>query len=313
MNDRHATPPPLDRFVDADWLASLAAASRVEDLGPDGVDLTSELTLPGDVVAPGRVTSRQPGVIAGLAAAPFWLEAYRDLPGAHALRWTPLARDGERIEAGAAIAELTGPARAVLSLERPLLNLVGALSGVATLTRRFVDAVAHTPARILETRKTLPGYRGLAKYACACGGATTHRMGLYDAVLVKDNHLSGLTPSEVAHRVASLLEASRSRSPRPAFVMVEVDQLEAVLTLASRPDVVLLDNFAPAEVRRARRLRDATCDAGPPQLEVSGGVTLDTVAAYAEAGADRISVGALTHSAGVLDVGLDVEMEPRRP
>ena len=219
------------------------------------------------------------------------------------------------VEAGQIVAMVEGPAQKLLTAERPALNLIGRLSGIATLTRRYVDGVAGTKARIYDTRKTTPGLRRLEKYAVRCGGGCNHRQGLFEAILIKDNHLAlgaqsdsgrpGFSPAEAIEEARRFF--ARKRSPEAAsasIVEIEVDtldQLDAVLPAG--PDIVLLDNMGPAKLEEAVARRDSVNPA--VQLEASGGVNLDTVRAIAESGVDRISVGALTHSAVVLDVALD--------
>jgi nicotinate-nucleotide pyrophosphorylase (carboxylating) len=210
-----------------------------------------------------------------------------------------LAEDGQAVDAGAGVLRISGSARALLTAERVALNFVQRLSGVATATARFVAAVAGTRARILDTRKTTPGWRRFEKYAVACGGGTNHRVGLHDLVLIKDNHLAalaGAAPNPVAAAV------NRARELWPALrVEVEADTLEQVrLAVEAGADIILLDNMPPARLREA-----AALVAGRAQLEASGGVTLNTVRAIAETGVDFISVGAVTHSARAVDLGLD--------
>jgi nicotinate-nucleotide pyrophosphorylase (carboxylating) len=232
-------------------------------------------------------------------------------------KWRPLANDGDAVQAGAALAEIAGEARDLLTAERLLLNLVGRLSGIATLTRQYVDAIAGTRARIYDTRKTTPGLRRLEKYAVRCGGGTNHRTGLFDAVLIKDNHLAfaaaahvAATPREAVERArqfvaetASSLEASPDGKPA-ILIEVEVDTLDQLRdVLPALPDIVLLDNMPPDVLREAVALRDAA--APQVELEASGGISLHSVRAAAESGVERISVGGLTHSASSLDVGLD--------
>jgi nicotinate-nucleotide pyrophosphorylase (carboxylating) len=235
------------------------------------------------------------------------------------LTCTHWAQDGDRVSRGAPLAEISGPARSLLVAERPLLNFLGHLSGIATLARRYVDAVAGTRARIYDTRKTLPGFRRLEKYAVRMGGASNHRLGLFDGVLIKDNHLaqgaemSGAarySPPEAVRRAREFVQERIVAEPQrrahweAMLVEVEVDRLEQLdAVLPERPDVVLLDNM-PAEVlREAVRRRDAA--APDVELEASGGVNLSTVRGLAESGVERISVGGLTHSAHWWDVGLD--------
>lgn len=261
--------------------------------------------------AQGRATirARVPGVVAGLRGAALVLEEYD-----RRLECRPLVADGSRIEPGQALAELRGPARSLLTAERPLLNLLGRLSGIATLARRYVDAVAATPARVYDTRKTMPGWRRLEKYAVRCGGAYNHRLGLFDGVLIKDNHLAlgaaepgraHYTPAEAVARARQFLanlEATYSAAEMLVEVEVEtLDQLREVLRAG--PDLVLLDNMPPAVLREAVEMRNVLAPA--IELEASGGVHLETIGEIAQSGVERISVGALTHSAEWLDVGLD--------
>ncbi|MHB8901665.1 MAG: carboxylating nicotinate-nucleotide diphosphorylase [Thermoguttaceae bacterium] len=290
-------------------LRELIARMLEEDLADEG-DCTSIALVPED--APGRaaVVARQPGVVAGLLAAEVVLAQVHP-----ALGWHADVEDGAAVRAGQTVARVDGPARHLLTAERPVLNLLGRLSGVATLTGRYVDAVRGTQARIYDTRKTTPGMRRLEKYAVRCGGGCNHRLGLFEAVLIKDNHLAlgaqadagrpRFTPAEAVLEARRYLD--RTRSPQAAevsIVEIEVDtlrQLEDVLP--ARPDIVLLDNMGPELLRQAVQLRDRLSPS--TELEASGGVNLDTVRAIAESGVDRISVGALTHSASVLDVALD--------
>jgi nicotinate-nucleotide pyrophosphorylase (carboxylating) len=257
------------------WLA--------EDVGAG--DATSNAVIDEDAVCEARILVKEPGVVCGLRAAASVFDAL----GA---RLEPLVADGDRVEPGP-VARVEGPARAVLTGERLALNLVGRLSGIATLTRRYVDAVEGTGATILDTRKTTPGLRELEKEAVRCGGGTNHRFGLDDGVLIKDNHLR-LAPS--------ISEAVRRARSTGLPVEVECDTLDQVgEALAAGADRILLDNMTPDELRAAVSLA-----AGRTELEASGGVSLDTVRAIAETGVDFISVGALTHSARALDVSLEV-------
>jgi nicotinate-nucleotide pyrophosphorylase (carboxylating) len=260
-----------------------------EDLGRAG-DLTSLACVPQDARLRVSWTARQPGVLAGLACARLALHALA--PDA---RFEALVEDGQRVGAGQALARADAPARAILSSERTGLNLMGRLSGIATLTRAYVDAVAGTGARITDTRKTTPGLRHLEKYAVRCGGGVNHRFGLDDAILIKDNHVAacgGVRPA---------LERARAAAGHLVKIELEVDsldQLEDALPLA--PDVIMLDNFSLGDLRAAVALA-----AGRVILEASGGVRLETVRDIAETGVQVISVGALTHSAPGLDIGLD--------
>lgn len=285
--------PELNEFISNTHLDRLIRLAIDEDMGSHRRDLSSELTIPVNARGEGKFIPRQSGVACGLMVLPRLAAAFD--PDLHV---TLLARGGQHIEPGQAIAEATGSMRAILAFERTALNFLCHLSGIATLTARYVDAVAGTRARIYDTRKTVPGLRGLAKYAVACGGGMNHRFGLHDAVLVKDNHLAH-TPME---RLGDVLPAAK---PLAAFVEVECDTLAQVeRVLKMDVDLVLLDNMPPDTLREAVALRDRL--APRVELEASGGVTLQTVRAIAETGVNRIAVGALTHSAPALDIGLDV-------
>jgi nicotinate-nucleotide pyrophosphorylase (carboxylating) len=265
-----------------------------EDLGSG--DVTSLATVPAEASARAVMVARQALVVAGVdfARAAFEQRSAR-------VEIEVVCADGMAAEAGQVILRVNGPARALLEAERVALNYVQRLSGIATMTRRFVTAVAGTSARILDTRKTTPGWRRFEKYAVACGGGANHRQGLYDQVLIKDNHLAmlrGEHPNPVAAAV------SRARAAFPGLrVEVEADTLDQVReALDAGADIVLLDNMDPEQVKAAVALV-----AGRIRTEASGGVSLQNVRGLAEAGVDDISVGALTHSAGSVDVGLDFE------
>jgi nicotinate-nucleotide pyrophosphorylase (carboxylating) len=212
--------------------------------------------------------------------------------------------DGSSLDVGTVVAELTGPVRSLLAIERVALNFLTHLCGIATLTARYVAAVAGTDATICDTRKTLPGLRALGKYAVACGGGVNHRLGLHDAMLIKDNHLAHLPADQWQAVLSDAIERARADRPGLAFVEIEVDRIDQLRpALACNPDFVLLDNMSVPQLRQAVSIRDA--EAPGVQLEASGGVTLETVRPIAEAGVDRISVGALTHSAPALDLAVD--------
>ena len=311
--------PVLSEFVNDVSLGQLIETARREDLGPAGVDATSSLFIDASAMGRARFVSRRAGTVAGLATLPRMIEAYDPQLQLH----TRL-EDGARVAPGTVLAELGGPLRSILKLERVALNLLGHLSGVATHTAAFVERVAGTSARIYDTRKTLPGLRGLQKYAVACGGGHTHRLGLYDAVLIKDNHLAHLSPADWPDALRRIAERARREVEGLKFVMVEVDtleQLDAVLGVGpAAVDLVLLDNMDLSQLREAVSRRDAARTAwktrGDPadaptrtvgiELEASGGVGLETVAGIAATGVDRISVGGLTHSSPTLDIGLDI-------
>jgi len=265
-----------------------------EDLGRAG-DVTAMACIPEGARMKAAFAVRKPGVLAGIDCVRLAVLAM-DPKASIDLR----LRDGDAFEAGAVLAVVEADARAFLSAERTALNLVGRLSGVATSTRTYVEAVAGTKARIADTRKTTPGLRALEKHAVACGGGINHRFGLDDAILIKDNHVA------ICGGVAEAVRRAKAFAPHLMKVEVEVDgldQLDAVLALideGAAPDVIMLDNFSLDDLRAA-----VARVAGRIVLEASGGVDLTTVRGIAETGVDVISVGALTHSAPVLDIGLD--------
>jgi nicotinate-nucleotide pyrophosphorylase (carboxylating) len=277
----------------------LVELALAEDLGPTG-DRTSTALIPAD--QPGRAVfiARAPGVVAGLPAAEVVLAAVDA-----ALTLDVHIPDGSPVQKGDRIATVSGPLRSILVAERTALNFLQRLSGVATLTRRYVEAVAGLNAKVLDTRKTTPGWRLLEKYAVRMGGGANHRLGLYDGVLIKDNHLAGLgDPATAVRRAVELARADPGNAGLP--VEVEVDSLAQLeQALAVRPEVVLLDNMPLETLRAAVARRDAVSPR--TLLEASGGVNLATIRAIAETGVDRISVGALTHSAPALDIALDYE------
>jgi nicotinate-nucleotide pyrophosphorylase (carboxylating) len=271
-------------------VAEVVRRALAEDLGDAG-DVTTLATVPLDATATGRLVARRPGVLAGLDAAAHVFEVV----SAGALRFEPVRQDGDGLEPGAVLASVSGPLAPMLTAERTALNLLGHLSGIATLTRRWADAVAGTGARVRDTRKTLPGLRALEKYAVVCGGGVNHRMSLSDAALVKDNHVVA------AGGVVPAFERVRAAYPRLPLE-IEVDTLaQAREVIDAGADLVLLDNMDLDDMRAA-----VAYAAGRAQLEASGGLTLDTARAVAETGVDFLSVGALTHSAPVLDIGLDM-------
>jgi nicotinate-nucleotide pyrophosphorylase (carboxylating) len=282
--------------------ARLVELALAEDLADRG-DITSNAFIPETLTGKAAFVARTAGVLAGLPAVELVIKHVSP-----ALRLEALKQDGDRLAAGDHIAILSGPMRAILAAERTALNFLQRLSGVATQTRKYVDAVAGLPAKILDTRKTTPGWRLLEKYAVRMGGGSNHRVGLFDAVLIKDNHLAALgadlsAPNTVWDALGSALRSSRSAFPG-IVIEVEVDSFEQFeLALICRPDIILLDNMPPALMRRCVAHRNAV--APGIQLEASGGVNLQTVRAIAETGVDRISVGALTHSAPALDIALD--------
>jgi len=288
-------PPSLS----ADELRELLRRFLDEDIG--GGDRTTEATVRADQRAAGEFLAKSQLVLAGLE---FAIETFRLLDPK--LTFDILCRDGDRVSPGQTIAWVRGRAQALLSAERVALNLLQRLTGIATLTRMYVDAVAGTSARILDTRKTTPGLRALEKYAVRAGGGTNHRLGLSDAILIKENHV------RLAGGVAPAIRAAQADRGLVSWIEVEVNTLaELDEALPERPDAILLDNFTPdlarQAVARARQLDPERRIA----IEASGGITLSNVRAFAEAGVDRISVGALTHSAPAADISLEIQPESR--
>ncbi len=274
----------------------LANLALDEDLGASG-DVTSQILLPGERIGTAVFVARQPGVLAGLPAAELAL-AFVD----PTLLFESVRPDGSRLQAGDRLAVLSGRVRSLLAGERTALNFLQHLSGVATLTRRYVDAVEGLPCRVLDTRKTTPGWRLLEKYAVRCGGGHNHRLGLHDGILIKDNHLAALAGH--TDPIAESVRLARQKHGTTLPLEIEVDNLAQLeMALTAQPDIVLLDNMPLADMREAVRRRNAR--AAGVLLEASGGVTVDTIRAIAETGVDRVSVGALTHSAPALDIALD--------
>jgi nicotinate-nucleotide pyrophosphorylase (carboxylating) len=267
----------------------VVSAALAEDLGRAG-DVTAQACIAADARLSTVFAARQTGVVAGLACARMAVLALD--PSA---KFEAMVSDGDAVQPGAVLAKVEANARALLSAERTALNLLGRLSGVATLTRTYVDAVAGTGARIADTRKTTPGLRHLEKYAVRCGGGLNHRFGLDDAILIKDNHVAA------CGGVGEALKRARAAAGHLMKIEVEVDSLTQLEeALPHRPDVIMLDNFSLEDLRKA-----VAMTAGSVTLEASGGVNLQTVRGIAETGVQVISVGALTHSASVLDIGLD--------
>jgi nicotinate-nucleotide pyrophosphorylase (carboxylating) len=294
----------LDHFAremrETGLVRRLLELARDEDLGLAG-DITSLATVPAHAQGRVALNAREPAILAGLAFAPDVLELFAP----HCL-FRPLARDGDRLTAGQAVASLAGPLRQLLAAERTLLNLVCRLSGIATRTAEFIAAMGDAKAQLCDTRKTTPGLRVLEKYAVRCGGGQSHRLGLHDAILIKDNHIASVTLDRLASVVAEAAASARGRFS-PKFIQVEVDHLDQLDRLLTLPkgtiDIVLLDNMPPEMLREAVRRRD---EHRPGLLlEASGGVTLRTIAAIAATGVDRVSVGSLTHGATSIDFGLD--------
>lgn len=285
-------------------------AAREEDLDAGG-DITARLVEAPDEVVVGRIRARAAGVICGLELGPVIAAEFATrLDVQIRFRSAEGVADGGAITAGQVVAEVRGSRNAVLAVERTLLNFLCRMSGVATLARRFVEAARRgNPAvKVLDTRKTLPGWRELDKYAVRAGGGTNHRFGLYDAVLIKDNHLAGIAVDRLAAAVSGMVVGAAKLSPKPAFVEVEVDSIEQMREVykVAGVDTILLDNFSNEQIRAAVTLRDSLGLHERVELEASGGVTLETIGEIAGTGVDRISVGAITHSAVALDLGLDL-------
>ena len=269
-----------------------------EDLGGRG-DVTTAALIPPDEVGTVQIVARAAGILAGLRVAGMVFEEIDP-----AVSFTARAAEGDRLAAKQIVAELSGKVQSLLIGERTCLNFLTHLCGVATLTRRFVDAVAGTKAGIYDTRKTLPGWRLLEKAAVRAGGGRNHRLGLYDMVLIKDNHLSGWKALGGGHSIAAAVKAARDRCPPGMSIEVEVDTLGQLAdALEGAPDIVLLDNMPPELLRQAVALRNER--APRIELEASGGVTVATVAEIARTGLERISAGALTHSPPALDLAFD--------
>jgi len=285
--------------IETELVEGLLDAALAEDIGPG--DLTSSAVIPPEAVARGTFVAREPGVLAG---GPLLAPIFRRLDKAVEVKL--LTDDGEALAKGDAVAAIGGPARAVLAGERVALNFLQRLSGIATLTRRFVERAAPHGAKILDTRKTTPGWRHLEKYAVRAGGGSNHRMGLYDQVLIKDNHLLVAERRWPGRAVAGAVEAARAAAPGGIRIEVEADTLDQVRqAIEAGADIILLDNMSDEEMRQAAALVHGLKER--PILEASGGVTEARVEAIARTGVDWISVGALTHSAPALDIALDLE------
>lgn len=276
----------------------LVKMSLQEDLGDAG-DLTSLSTIPADLNATVNIVSRQSGIVCGLVVIPI---VFNELHQTVSVKCH--VQDGDAVTQQTLIASISGPVEALLTGERTVLNFLTLLSGIASRTAEFVVAVQHTKAVILDTRKTFPGYRLLQKYAVRCGGGTNHRMGLYDGILIKDNHLAARGDSNCAAAVADARRYANSHHVNPK-IEIEVDSLEQLRdALQESPEIVMLDNMPPAMMKQAVAIRDSSASSST-LLEASGGVTLQTVRSIAESGVDRISIGSLTHSSPALDIGFD--------
>lgn len=295
----------IDIEFDSVRLRTLFELARKEDIGLVG-DLTSLLLPETSSMATGswELVARESGRFCGAAILPMLLDS---LAPKIKLEWIKPEADRAPVTGGDSIARFSGLVCQMLAAERTLLNFLQHLSGVTTLTHQFVTAVAGTHARIFDTRKTTPGFRELEKYAVRCGGGHNHRIGLYDAVLIKDNHLAGIPTNRLAHRVMEMLNGIERLPSTPSFVEVECDTLEQLTELLKvmSIDVILLDNFELDALREAVSMRDSAGLRGKVELEASGRTTLETVREIATTGVERIAVGAITHSAPILDLGLD--------
>ena len=284
----------------ADYL-DLIERARSEDLGSG--DVTSEVSIPEGKAGHGALRFREKGVLCGMGVVAEVLHAYDAVLELH----EPLA-EGTEVAVGATVGQVAGPLRSVLAAERVVLNFLQRLCGIATATRRYVEAVAGTGAKIYDTRKTTPGWRRLEKYAVRCGGGRNHRQGLYDGVLIKDNHLAAWGGADLQDGLEAMVAAIRKRPEQPTFIEVEVDGLDQLnqVLLVEGVDMVLLDNMSMEDMARAVKRRDAHRSGKKVLLEASGNIGLDNVSAVARTGVERISVGGLTHSVKSLDIGLDL-------
>lgn len=282
-------------FPRDDWVTTLVQQSLAEDVGSG--DVSTNLTVASGVEAEGRFVARQPGVVAGL---PILEILFGSLSFEVTIDYE--AGDGDQVVADAVVARVSGPARALLTGERAALNFLQHLSGIATLTSRYVAAVAGTECMVLDTRKTLPGYRALAKYAVRAGGGHNHRLGLYDRIMLKDNHWIA-----TARSMPELVTQARHDHPQLA-IEIEVDSLEQLTRiLPLQVEWVLLDNFTLALIRQAVDLRNSVDPQHRTRLEASGNLDLANVREYALAGVDAVSIGRLTHSAPALDLAMDLD------
>lgn len=306
------------RFASTGLISRLIALARDEDLGvfaihrpgeaegvDHGIDITTAACVSPHRRAVANIDLRESGVIAAAALLPELVQAF-----APSCELAVIRNDGDAVRGRTTVATLSGPLDEMLEFERTALNFLGRLSGIATRTARFVAAIpAGSRARLYDTRKTTPGMRLLEKYAVRCGGGFCHRIGLHDAVLIKDNHIAGVSTADLPGYIRAASERIAAIAPTPpAFFEVEVDSLEQFRALLTLPrgvvDIVLLDNMGPKMLRQAAAMRD---EHNPDlRLEASGGITLETIAEIASTGVDRISTGSVTHSAVSLDVGMDV-------
>jgi nicotinate-nucleotide pyrophosphorylase (carboxylating) len=295
-------------FPNAEEFRELIHLARREDLGPRADDVTSRLLIGDDAIGVGTLLQKSVGVACGLPIVEQICRAYDErlrveqIPGFH----MELIEGRSSDAAVTPLLRIRGPVRALLSAERVVLNFLQRMSGVATLTNRFVRRVEGTRAKIYDTRKTIPGWRALDKYAVRCGGGFNHRIGLYDGLLVKDNHVAATPLRQLSDFLGGIVSRSRAEDPK-RMVEVEVDTLEQLgeVLKVEGIDVVLLDNMDCPRMQTAVEMRDRSNKKA--ELEASGGVTLETVRSIALTGVERIAVGAITHSAPAMDIGLDIE------
>ncbi|MEN6357089.1 MAG: carboxylating nicotinate-nucleotide diphosphorylase [Armatimonadota bacterium] len=275
--------------LDPVYLESVVKNAIAEDVGSG--DITTALTIPNDLTAHGVITAKESGIIAGQELA--WVVFHEFFTQT---MYEPVIRDGKHVKAGTVIGDVSGKARTILTGERVALNFLQRMSGIATLTAKYVDQVKHTKARIVDTRKTTPGLRRLEKYAITCGGGYNHRFGLDDGILIKDNHIAA------AGGITAAIEAAKDNAPHTLKIEVEVVDIKGLEeAIRAGADIVMLDNMPLDEMRKAVSIAD-----GKVLLEASGGVSLKSVNEIAETGVDIISVGALTHSAPALDINLEI-------
>ena len=286
---------------DREKYQTLIQLAKQEDLGSG--DITSEVTIPAEREGKADIVFREAGVLCGMAVV-------KEVPREYdqRLELTVCHTDGQSLKKGAIAGQIRGPLRGLLAAERVVLNFLQRLSGIATVTASYVEATAGTRAMICDTRKTTPGWRELEKYAVRCGGGVNHRQGLYDAVLIKDNHLAALGQSSLVEGLKKAMKNIQRLAAPPRFIEVEVDTLEQLQQVLQVPgvDMILLDNMTPELLAQAVQMRDQMNPDRTILLEASGGVVLDMVRRIARTGVDRISVGALTHQIRSLDIGLDL-------
>jgi nicotinate-nucleotide pyrophosphorylase (carboxylating) len=288
---------PLPPHLSPILIAEAVRAALLEDLGRAG-DITSNSTIPANAKAKAVLASRENGILSGMELAQAAFSAIDP-----SVKFKPLAGDGDRIKAKQKVAQIEGNARAILAAERVALNYLMRMSGIATYTARFQDLISHTRAKICCTRKTIPGHRAFDKYAVKCGGGSNHRFGLDDAILIKDNHIA------VSGGVALAINRARAYAGHLVKVEVEVDTLKQFAeALTAHPDVVLLDNMTPAQLKEAVAINHKN-NQGSVKLEASGNVNISTVKEIAETGVDYISTSKITMAAPTLDLGLDIAIK----